>query len=110
MNWTISASIALDSDHCINAVLRDLSPSGFSARVDTPLPDNSEQLDYPIKFSLALGSGQLVEGELEICYVETPELREFRRLGARIVALSPRDQRIIDQCVADIDRQQSRLS
>ena len=110
MTWSISATIILDPDHCISAVVHDLPPSGFSARLDAPLPDIFDQIDGPMNFYLALGPDRLIEGELEICYVETPEIGKFRRIGAHIVTISPRDQRIIDQCVAEIDRQQSRLS
>lgn len=110
MNWPLSASLVLDVDHCITAVVRDLSASGFSARLDAPLPEFAERLDGPIKFSLALGADRIVEGELEICHVDIPEFGKFRRIGTRIVALSAHDKRIIEQCVAAIDRQQSRLS
>ncbi len=110
MNWSISATIVLEPNHCVSAVVRDLSPSGFSARLDAPLPEIPDQFDGPKRFYLTLGTEQIIEGELEICYVGTPEIGNFQRIGARIVTLRPRDQRRIDQCVAAIDRQQSRLT
>ncbi len=110
MNWSISVSIILNDDRRIEAVVRDLSPGGFSARLHAPLPSAVEALNSPLKFSLNLGADRSVEGEMEICYVETQKIGKFQMIGTRILAISPQHQRLIDQCVAEIDRQQSRLT
>ena len=110
MNWSISVSIILNNHHRIDAIVRDLSPRGFSARLDAPLPGPVEALDSPLKFSLTLGANPAIEGEMEICYVATPEFRKFQMIGTRILTISPQGQRLIEQCVAEIDSQQCRLS
>ncbi len=110
MNRSISVSIIPNHDRRIEAVVRDLSPGGFSAQLHAPLPEPVEALNSPLKFSLNLGAGRSVEGEMEICYVEIQKFGKLQTIGTRILATSPQHQRVIDRCVAEIDRQQSRLA
>ena len=49
-----------------------------------------------------------VEGEMEIVFVAAPEFGKFQTIGTRILTMSSQHQRLIDQCVAEIDRQQDR--
>jgi len=109
MNWPLTVSIQLDEENWFGGVVRDLSPSGFRAQLDVALPLPIEHLPFPLPFSLALGNTRIVEGELEICYVYHSEIVNLPRIGTRILRLPPHHQRVLDQCVAEIDRQQSRL-
>ena len=53
--------------------------------------------------------GRVVTGELEICHLFESATGKQQRIGTRILTLATPDQRLLDQCVAEIDRQQLRL-
>lgn len=109
MNWPARVSIGIDEENRIDGVLRDLSSSGFCAQLDAPLPRPVERLPFPLHFVLSLAHDRSIAGEMEICYVFKPESSRRIRIGTRILAITPPHQRVLDQCVAEIDRQQSRL-
>lgn len=104
-------SIRLDAAHRIEGIVRDLSPGGFRALLDAPLqkePGSDPGFPVPLRFSLSLAPDRTVEGEIEICYASASENGKLQWFGARIVAMAASDQRVLDHCVAKIDRQQSR--
>lgn len=108
MNWRATVSIWLDETIKIDGSVRDLSPSGFSAQFDTTLPAAFKRAPLQLHFALRLAPDCIVEGEVEICHIEETNTGK-RRLGIHIAAISPPDKRTLEHCVAEIDRQQSRL-
>ncbi len=109
MNWPATVWIRLNEANRFGGVVRDLSSGGFCAQLDAPLPLPVEHLPFPLPFSLALAVDRIIQGEMEICYVYQSGFGKLPRIGTRILTLPPHHQHVLDQCVADIDRQQSRL-
>ncbi len=108
MNWPATVSIRIDAGHSISGIVRDLSPSGFRAQFDGPLPSSLGQQPRPLQFTLGLVQDSLIEGELEIRHVYVPKIGKLRQIGTHILAITPQHQRMLEQWVAEIDRQQSR--
>lgn len=106
MNWRTSVTIWLDARTSIDGKVRDLSPSGFCALLaETP---HLEATPSPLRFAVTLGD-ERIEGEIEIRYVAETIRGRQQQIGTHILAIAPHHQRILDQSVADIDRQQQRL-
>ena len=90
--------------------VRDLSPSGFLARIPNGDPSIFEapetrstvcEIDLP-------GHGTLAAA-VEICHVFARRGRAPPRVGVCFIDLDLRTERQIEHCVAKLDRQQSRL-
>jgi c-di-GMP-binding flagellar brake protein YcgR len=109
MNWPATVSIRLNKANRFGGVVRDLSSGGFCVQLEAPLPLPVEQLPFPLPFSLALAVDRIIQGEMEICYVYRSEFGKLPRIGTRILMIPPHHQHVLDQCIAEIDRQQSRL-
>jgi len=108
MNWPATVLIGLNEEHRTGGVVRDLSSGGFCAQLDTALPSPVEHLPFPLPFSLVL-AGRTIRGEMEICHVYRSGFGKPPRIGTRILMIPPHHQHVLDQCIAEIDRQQSRL-
>lgn len=107
MNWPTSATFWLAERGAISGEVRDLSPGGFCVQIDSSAA--LDRVPPPVPFKLTLANESVVEGEMEICYVSDFNRAKLRQIGTRILTISPHHQRLLDQCVAEIDRQQLRL-
>ena len=94
----------------IRGEVRDLCPSGFSARlligeVNVFQPDDARNATCEIELP---GNG-IVKAAIEICHIFPSRRRAAPRVGVRFLDLDPRSERQIERWVARLEREHNRL-
>ncbi|MCZ6893518.1 MAG: flagellar brake protein [Gammaproteobacteria bacterium] len=94
----------------IRGEVRDLCPSGFSARlligdVNVFQPDDARNATCEIELP---GNG-IVKAAIEICHIFPSRGRAAPRVGVRFLDLAPRSERQIERWVARLEREHNRL-
>lgn len=93
--------------------VRDLSPSGFSARITSGdvqrlQSDAGDGAAPRSACELRLPDDETVQATVDVLHVFPGRGRAAPRLGVCFVALEPRDERRIERYVAELDREQTR--
>ncbi len=90
--------------------VRDLSPSGFSARVhDGEQHAFDDAAGVRGHCEIEFSDGQCIDATIEICHVFAAEGRAAPRVGACFVDLDARTERTLERYVASLERAQARL-
>lgn len=92
--------------------LKDLSPSGFSARLDASARDMGEQ-SVPLSLrgpcTITFGDNDTIDAIIELCHVEPAAERVPARVGACFVDLDAPTERKLERYVARLERERARL-
>lgn len=94
---------------CIRGEVRDLSPSGFCARllsgdVAALTPKDSRHG----RCEIDLAAGLTLHTEAAICHVMPGRARSAPRIGACFTHLDARSERLLEQCCATLERERLR--
>ncbi len=90
--------------------VRDLSPSGFCARLTRGDIDSVDAAQGEQgRCEIAFGDEDTIEAVIEICHIFPRRGRSAPRIGACFVDIDARTERIIERYVARLDREQVRL-
>lgn len=106
-NRAMAVSFFINESTEIKGDLRDLSPSGFCARITT--------LNLESEFAGAIGFCRIglsptleLTVEAQLCHLDNAPGRQVPRIGVRFVEMTPETRRHIEQHVAELDRRQQR--
>lgn len=106
----VEVRVHAHDDSIVTGEVRDLSPSGFSARIhsgDLSVFDAQEARATACEIDLPRYG--TITAAIEICHVFPRQGRAVPRIGVCFVDLDPRTERQIEHSVARLDREQSRL-
>jgi len=105
----VPVMLSTDEDVRLQGELRDLSVSGFSARLPDQTPVRLVPgLVLPSCRLVLDGYGQLIV-PVQLCYLEPPrDQRRSTRIGGRFLRLSPHDERQLEKMVRAIEREATR--
>jgi flagellar brake protein len=109
LSQSVPVMLATDEDIRLQGELRDLSVSGFSARLPEQLPVRLAPGQVLPSCRLSLdGHGQLIV-PVELRYLDTPrDQRRTARIGGQFLRVSPQNERQLEKMVRAIEREATR--
>ncbi len=108
MERHVAVQISTASGKDISAELRDISLGGFSARVRAgPIEELAPGTFLP-ECVITLPDQTRIRGSGSICYADVWQSTKVSRCGVRFVELDKTDKRLLEQFIAQLDRQTKR--